>query len=82
MQPDQEVTTFLQSAARQQVIQAALTLRADLARSKRRAHRDAWAAIETYIAVSLRVLDRTPMQEIKSSALTEAIKARLDGKEA
>jgi hypothetical protein len=73
--------TFIDTPARQQLIQAALILRPELSRSKRRLHRDAWATIETYITISLKVMDRTPFAEIKSVAVTEEIKARLDGRQ-
>jgi hypothetical protein len=72
--------TFLDTPARQQLIAAAQILRPVLCRSSRRLHRDAWATIETYIAVSLRVLDNMPFEAIKSAAVTEEIKARLDGR--
>lgn len=71
---------FASTPAGQQVIAAAYTLRAELARSKRRAYRDAWATIETYLAVSLKAMDRVPPSEIRSVAMTEEIKARLDGR--
>jgi hypothetical protein len=51
-----------------------------LCKSSRRLHRDAWATIETYIAVSMRVLDGLPFDQIKAAAVTEEIKARLDGR--
>ncbi len=72
--------TFASTVARQQVIQAAMILRPDLCRSKRKLHRDAWATIETYIAVSMRVMSEMPMSAIKDAAITEEIKARLDGR--
>lgn len=80
MDKQSEDKTFIDTPARQQVIQAALILRPELSRSKRRLHRDAWASIETYLAVSLKIMDRTPFSEIKSVAMTEEIKARLDGR--
>jgi hypothetical protein len=72
--------TFKQNHARAQVIAAAHTLRPVLCKSSRRLHRDAWATIETYIAVSMRVLDGLPFDQIKAAAVTEEIKARLDGR--
>lgn len=41
---------------------------------------DRWADIETFIAVALRVMARTNPSRIRDAALTEEIKARLDGR--
>lgn len=78
--PNQECLTFRSTVARQKVIDAARTLRANLAPSKRKDFRDAWSVIETYIEVSMRVLDSTPFDVIKSAAVTGEIKARLHGR--
>ena len=72
--------TFKDSQARHDVLVAAKTLRGLLANSKGRSHRDAWAVIETYLAVSFRVMDQTQLEDIKDSAITEEIKARLHGR--
>lgn len=72
--------TFKTTIARDKAIEAARTLRGVLAPSKRKAHREAWAVIETYLEVSMRVLDETPFDVIKSAAVTGEIKARLDGR--
>lgn len=74
------VLTFRDMPARALVINSAQVLRGVLAPSKRRAHREAWATVETFLAVALRVLDNTPADTIKGSAVTEEIKARLDGR--
>lgn len=74
--------TFATTVARQKVIEAAHTLRGLLASNKRKAYRDAWAVIETYLDVSIRVLDKTPFEQIKSAAVTGEIKARLNGRPA
>ena len=73
--------TFKDTPARQQLLQAAHILRPVLCKSSRRLHRDAWATIETYIAVSMRVLDGLPFEQIRDAAMTEEIKARLDGRQ-
>lgn len=79
-QDDGRAPTFMDTPARQSVISAAILLRGHLAPSKRKAFRDAWATIETYLAISLRLLDKTPFEDIKSAAVTEEIKAILDGR--
>lgn len=72
--------TFAHTLAKEKVVRAAHLLRGQLARNKRRDIRDAWTEIESYLGVSMRVLDRTPITEIKDAAITEEIKARLDGR--
>lgn len=72
--------TFKSTVARDKVIDAARTLRSVLAPNKRKAHREAWVTIETYLEVSIRILDDTPFDVIKSAAVTCEIKARLDGR--
>jgi len=74
------VPTFRDMPARSLVINSATLLRGVLAPSKRRAHREAWATLETFLSVAMRVLDNTPAEVIKGSAVTEEIKARLDGR--
>ena len=71
---------FANSVVKAKVVRSAHLLRGQLARSKRRDLREAWAEIETYLAVSLKVMDRTPLETIKSVAVTEEIKARLHGR--
>lgn len=71
--------TFKDTPARQGVIKAAHVLRPRIVRSGRM-YADAWSTIETYLAVSMRLLDEMPFDEIKSAAVTEEIKARLDGR--
>lgn len=73
--------TFLDMPAREQLISAVCTLRPDLMRSKRKMHREAWATIELYVAMSLKVMDKTPFSEIRSHAINGEIKARLDGRQ-
>ena len=41
---------------------------------------DAMCAIETFIAVALRVMTKTNPSKIKDAARTEEIKARIDGR--
>jgi hypothetical protein len=72
--------TFKDIHARANVIASAQYLRVFLTQRKHRLYHDAWATIETYIAVSMRVLDETPFDAVKSAAVTEEIKARLDGR--
>lgn len=72
--------TFKDNAARENVIASAHYLRVFLTQRKNRIYHDAWATIETYLAVSMRVLDSTPFEEVKDAAMTEEIKARLDGR--
>jgi hypothetical protein len=73
------MTTFKDTPARAGVIKAAHILRPRVVRSGR-VYADAWSVIETYLAVSMRLLDETPFTEIKAAAVTEEIKARLDGR--
>jgi hypothetical protein len=68
--------------ARDQLAQAVKILRPVLMRSKRDLHRDAWATVEMYLTMSLKVMDKTPLAEIRSLAITEEIKARLNGRQA
>lgn len=75
-----EGLTFKETVARQKVIDAAHTLRGHLAPNRRKDFRDAWSVIETYIEVSMRVLDKTPFEEIKGAAVAGEIKARLHGR--
>jgi hypothetical protein len=75
-----ENLTFKETVAREKVLVAAHTLRGLLAPNKRKAYRDAWATIETYLEVSMRVMDKTPFEEIKDAAVTGEIKARLHGR--
>ena len=44
-----------------------------------KADEDAWAEVETYIAVSLRVLAKTNRSKIKDAAMTVEIQARING---
>ena len=74
------MTTFKDAEARANVILSAQYLRVFLTQRKNRMYHDAWATIETYLAVSMRVLDNTPFEEVKDAAVTEEIKARLDGR--
>jgi hypothetical protein len=69
--------TFANTIAKEKVVKAAYALRRQLASSKRRDLRDAWAVMETYLAVSMRVMDRVPLAEVRDAAVTEEIKARL-----
>jgi hypothetical protein len=41
----------------------------------------AWAHIQTFAAVALRVLKQTNPSKVRDAALTEEIKARMDGRE-
>lgn len=41
----------------------------------------AWAEVETFCAVSLRVLARTNPSKVRSEAMTVEIHARMDGRE-
>ena len=50
--------TFMDTPARQSVIGAAILLRGHLAPNSARPSGDAWAAIETTLAISLRLLDK------------------------
>ncbi len=70
--------TFKDNAARENVIASAHYLRVFLTQRKNRIYHDAWATIETYLAVSMRVLDNTPFEAVKDAVVTEEIKARLD----
>lgn len=40
----------------------------------------AWAEIETFIAVALRVMGKTNPSKIRDAAMAEEIKARMDGR--
>lgn len=41
----------------------------------------AWAEIETFVAISLRVMKKTNPSKLRDCARTEEIKARLSGRE-
>lgn len=72
--------TFKDAPVRENVIACAEYLRVFLTQRKNRQYRDAWATIETYIAVSMRVLDKTDFGAVREAAMTEEIKAHLDGR--
>ena len=75
-----ESPSFKETLAYQKVVEAARVLRAHLAPVKRRGPREAWETIETYLDVSLRVMDKVPFDVIKDSVVTGEIKARLHGR--
>lgn len=72
--------TFADLPVRENVIACAEYLRVFLTQRKNRQFRDAWATIETYLAVSMRVLDKVPFDTIKDAAIVEEVKAHLDGR--
>lgn len=72
--------TFSRTVAHDKLLDAARTLRGHLAPNKRKAYREAWAVIETYLDVSLRIMEKTPLEDIKGSAVTGEIKARINGR--
>ena len=78
--PPQTPETFQSAAVRANVIASAEYLRVFLTQRKNRQFRDAWATIETYLAVSMRVMDKTPWDTIKDAAVVEEVKAHLDGR--
>jgi hypothetical protein len=41
---------------------------------------DAWAEVETFVAIALRVMARTNPSRIRDAAMVEEIKARMDGR--
>ncbi len=44
-------------------------------------HEVAWAHIETFCAIALRVLRKTNPSKLRDAAMAEEIKARIDGRE-
>lgn len=72
--------TFKDNPARDNVLASAQYLRVFLTQRKHRLYHDAWATIETYIAVSMRVMDKTDFAAVRDAAITEEIKAHLDGR--
>ncbi len=44
-------------------------------------HEAAWAALESYVAISLRVLAKTNPSKLRDAAMTEEISARVSGRE-
>ena len=46
-----------------------------------RAASDAWAGVETFVAIALRVFAETNPSKLKEAMRLEEIKARMDGRE-
>ena len=44
-------------------------------------HETAWAHIETFCAIALRIIDKTNPSKVRDAAMAEEIKARIDGRE-
>ena len=40
----------------------------------------AWAQIETFCAIAIRVMEKTNPSKLRDAAMTEEIKARMDGR--
>ena len=64
------------------------TIRADIAAAIdtlrphcQQADQQAWVALETYVAITLRVLAKTNPSKVADAARTEEISARLTGRE-
>ncbi len=62
------------------LVDALATIRGmiDLAEPKTEA---AWAQIETFCAIALRVMRKTNPSKLRDAAMAEEIKARIDGRE-
>lgn len=76
----EEPTSFAECKGRHDTVEAAKRMRRFVLSSGNAKLRLAWAQIETYIAISMRVMDRTPMEEINDARLTEEIRAHMDGR--
>ena len=61
----------MDTPARQSVIQCSHPSAWPPSAQQAQGLQDAWATIETYLAISLRLLDKTPFEDIKSAAVTE-----------
>ena len=44
-------------------------------------HEVAWAHIETFCAIALRIISKTNPSKVRDAAMAEEIKARIDGRE-
>jgi len=44
-------------------------------------HEVAWAHIETFCAIALRIIAKTNPSKVRDAAMAEEIKARIDGRE-
>ncbi len=44
-------------------------------------HEVAWAQIETFCAIAIRIISKTNPSKVRDAAMAEEIKARIDGRE-
>ena len=66
-------------AIRHDLVEAMLQIRGniDLTEPENEA---AWAQIETFCAIAIRVMEKTNPSKLRDAAMTEEIKARMDGR--